>query len=581
MSYLNKVVLIIIYASLLAVLQSRVIFPQFTKNAGGISNDHGKSIAVDASGNVYVAGNFTYSADFDPNTGITNLTTTGQADVFFAKYNSVGELIWAKNVGGIFVDDVFSIAVDGNNNIYITGYFNDTADFDPNAGITNLTSAGNYDVFFAKYNSSGELIWAKSIGGTNYDNGLGIAVDGTGNVYISGYFSGVVDFDPGTGITNLTSAGSYDAFFAKYNSSGDLVWAKNIGGANDDIGYNIIVDASGGIYVTGYFEGTADFDPNSGTTNLTSKGLFDVFFAKYNSLGALVWAKHVGGTSSERGIDIAVDAGGNVYVSGYFEGTADFDPDTGTTALTSAGNYDVFFAKYNSGGALDWSKRMGGAFEDQATSIAVDVGGNVYLSGYFSGTADFDPNAGITNLTSTGNSDVFFAKYDSSGAIVWAKNVGGTFNDQANSLAIDGGSNIYITGSFYHSADFDPDAGTVELIGNGVDDIFFAKYNSSGSLNIVGLENVAETPKIYSLYQNYPNPFNPSTKIRYSVASRQFVSLKVYDLLGRLVALLVNEEKQIGTYEITFTASNLSSGIYFYTIKAGDYIQTKKLLLLQ
>ncbi|MEP0393823.1 MAG: SBBP repeat-containing protein, partial [Nitratireductor sp.] len=179
-----------------------------------------------------------------------------------------------------------------------------------------------------------------------------IEVDSSGNSYVTGYFQGTVDFDPGAGTTNLTSAGVKDVFIAKYNSDGTLDWAKNVGGTSDDVSYSISVDSSGNSYVTGTFQGTADFDPGAGTTNLTSAGNDDAFIAKYDSDGALVWAKNVGGTSDDYGQSIEVDSSGNSYVTGYFQGTADFDPGAGTANLTSAGSSDVFLLKLDSDGNL-------------------------------------------------------------------------------------------------------------------------------------------------------------------------------------------------------------------------------------
>ena len=187
-------------------------------------------------------------------------------------------------------------------------------------------------------------------GGASSEYGYSIAVDSSGNVYTTGYFQGTVDFDPGTGTSNLTSAGSTDVFVSKLDSSGNFVWAKRLGGASSDYGYSIAVDSSGNVYTTGYFEGTADFDPGAGTSNLTSAGSGDVFVSKLDSSGALVWAKGFGGTSNDRGQSIAVDSSGNVYTTGYFAGTVDFDPGAGTSNLTSAGGDDVFVLKLTSSG---------------------------------------------------------------------------------------------------------------------------------------------------------------------------------------------------------------------------------------
>ncbi|MEP3118143.1 MAG: SBBP repeat-containing protein, partial [Alphaproteobacteria bacterium] len=457
---------------------------------GGTSTDRGVSVSVDSSGNSYVTGTFRDTVDFDPGAGTTNLTGAGNDDTFIAKYNSDGTLAWAKSAGGTGSDYGRSIAVDSSGNSYLTGNFSGTADFDPGAGTTNLTSAGSDDAFIAKYNSDGTLAWAKNVGGTDFDIGYSIEVDSSGNSYVTGTFQGTADFDPGAGTTNLTSAGDSDVFIAKYDSDGALVWAKSVGETNTDRGNSISVDSSGNSYVTGEFRNTVDFDPGAGTTNLTSAGNRDVLIAKYDSDGALVWAKNVGGTSSDTSYSIEVDSSGNSYVTGNFSGTADFDPGAGTANLTSAGSSDVFIAKYDSDGALAWAKNVSGTSGDEGYSISVDSSGNSYVTGFFQGTADFDPGAGTTDLTSAGGSDVFIAKYNSDGALVWAKNVGGTSYDQGQSISVDSSGNSYVTGYFQGTADFDPGAGTANLTSAGGSDGFIAKYDSDG--NFVSV--VAQTP---------------------------------------------------------------------------------------
>jgi hypothetical protein len=191
----------------------------------------------------------------------------------------------------------------------------------------------------------GDFVWAKQMGGTDYDVGQGIAVDMAGNVYTTGYFQGTADFDPGPGSFNLTSTGNEDIFVSKLDSAGNLVWAKQMGGTSGDAGQDIAVDAAGNVYTTGFFYSTVDFDPGPGTFNLTSTGDTDIFVSKLDSAGNFVWAKQMGGTDPDAGYDIAVDAAGNVYTTGYFWGTADFDPGPGSFNLTSAGFSDIFVSK--------------------------------------------------------------------------------------------------------------------------------------------------------------------------------------------------------------------------------------------
>ena len=455
--------------------------PTFTwaKKMGGISGDFGSSIALDASGNVFTTGFFQGTADFDPGAGTFNLTSQGYRDIFISKLDAAGNFVWAKKMGGTSSNDEgFSIALDGSGNVYTTGFFEGTADFNPGAGVANLTSQGYRDIFISKLDAAGNFVWAKKMGGTDLDEGYSIALDGSGNVYTTGYFEETVDFNPGAGVANLTSAGNADIFISKLDAAGNFVWAKQMGGTSvsGDIGRSIALDGSGNVYTTGSFHGTADFDPGAGTFNLTSQGHRDIFISKLDAAGNFVWAKKMGGTSSyDEGYSIALDASGNVFTTGIFQGVADFDPGAGTFNLTSAGSYDIFISKLDAAGNFVWAKQMGGIFGEESFSIALDGSGNVFTTGYFDNIVDFDPGAGTFNLTSVGSTDIFISKLDAAGNFVWAKQMGGTMDDRGQSIALDASGNVYTTGYFNGTADFDPGAGTFNLTSAGSYDIFVHK----------------------------------------------------------------------------------------------------------
>ncbi len=365
--------------------------------------------------------------------------------------------LWAKKAGGTGSDWGYGIAVDTSGNSYVTGYFQGTATF----GSTNLTSNGGYDIFVAKLDSSGNWLWAKKAGGTSDDEGHGIAVDASGNSYVTGFFGGSASF----GSTTLISNGNYDIFITKLDSNGNWLWAKKAGGTNPDYGFGIAVDTSGNSYVIGFFEGTATF----GYTTLISNGGTDLFVAKLDSSGNWLWAKKVGGTSTDEGYDIAVDASGNSYVTGIFYGTATF----GSTTLISNGEEDIFIAKLDSSGNWLWAKNAGGTGSDEGYGIAVDASGNSYVTGYFYGAANF----GSTTLTSYGYYDIFIAKLDSSGNWLWAQNAGGTDYDIGSGIVVDASGNSYVTGYFDSDATF----GSIILYNNRYYDIFIAKLDSSGN----------------------------------------------------------------------------------------------------
>jgi hypothetical protein len=404
--------------------------------------------------------------------------------ISFFSYAQQPALLWAKSMDGTPAGPSFgysyigySVAVDAAGNVYTTGQFRGTADFDPGPGIFNLTSGPGYSTFFSKLDATGNFVWAKQIEG--YSAGYSIAVDAGGNVYTTAYFDRTIDFDPGPGIFNLTSAGLWDVYISKLDTHGNFVWAKRIGGSDTDLAFSIALDALGNVYTTGQFKFTADFDPGPGTFDLVSPGgSYDIFISKLDTAGNFVWARRMGGTSDDEGHSIAVDPGGNVYTTGRFRGTGDFDPGPGTFAMSSVSGFDthdIFVSKLDAGGNFVWAKQLGAG---QGNSIAVDALGNVYTTGFFSrGTADFDPGPDTFKLISA-NGNGFVSKLDASGNFVWAIGIG----FQSNSIVVDPFGNVYTAGSFGDINDFDPGPGTYNLISAGGVDIFVSKFDNAGNL---------------------------------------------------------------------------------------------------
>jgi len=538
---------------------TRFIFAQsdiwlWAKQAGGTDYEYGNSIAIDSSGNSYVTGCFQGTASF----GDTNLTSSGCADIFIAKLNSNGNWLWAHKAGGTSPDYGYGIATDSSGNSYVTGYFEGTASF----GTITLTSSGYIDIFIAKLDSSGNWLWVKKAGGTNYDGGYGIAIDSSGNSYVTGYFQGSASF--GT-ITLTSNSNSRDIFVAKLDSSGNWLWAKQAGGTSPDYSYGIAIDSSGNSYVTGYFWGTASF----GTTTLTSSGDIDIFIAKLDSSGNWLGAKQAGGTSNDYGYGIAIDSLGNSYVTGYFEGTASF----GTTTLTSNGGNDIFVAKLDSSGNWLWAHKAGGTSNDLGYGIDTDSSGNSYVTGYFKETASF----GTTTLDSSGWFDIFVAKLDSNGNWLGAKKAGGSDWDWGNGIATDSSGNSYVTGYFSGTASF----GDINITSSGDRDIFVAKaYIPYDSNDIVV---VAETTGLGAIY---PNPFNPVANIPYNLSEISNADFYIYNVKGQLVRHINVGPQHPGYYQISWNGKDANdkscgSGIYYFIMKAGKQTFQRKAVLLK
>jgi hypothetical protein len=342
----------------------------------------------------------------------------------------------------------------GNNALYICGQFQGAnVDFDPSAGVANLTSnsgGANADIFIAKYNATtGAYIWSLAVGGnTNTDAAIRMALDGAGNIYVCGTFSGTADFNPLGAPNNKVAAGTQDIFFARYNPGGLCDWVTAIGAAATASAALDITVSGIDLYVTGRFTGSINF----GGGNLMSAGVDDIFIGKYAiATGAYTNAIKVGGTGLDTGEGIIADGAGNVWVTGTLNagGAVNFNPLGAIFNRTSAGGTDVFVAKYDAtlnlvGANMAWL--IGGGGADGGKSLAVDASNNIYVVGEFSGAViDFDPSAGLANRNSNGGADGFIVSYNSAGAFRWVTTIGTTVGDLLDDVAVAGG-NVYVCG---------------------------------------------------------------------------------------------------------------------------------------
>lgn len=442
-------------------------------------------MAVDLNGNQIIIGYFRGTADFDPDPNNTfYLTSNGQDDIFIQKLDDSGNLLWAASMGDVSNDQGQSVTTDAAGNIYLTGFFFGTIDADPGNGYFEL-SQNRYTAFVLKIDPDGDLVWAKQMGTGNVGNAYGntIALDNNQNVLTAGYFAGRVDFDPGAGIFNFSSSGSYDAFIQKLDNNGNFIWARQITGSYAEYISSITADASGNIYTSGSFYGAPDFNPDKkGKYIMTSTGESDIFFLKLNPEGNFVWAKQVGSASGDYGYKVYVDVSGFVYGTGQFYGTADFNPGSGTFSLTPNGICDLYSLKLDLNGDFVWAQHFGGASWTSGHAIKTDTDGNVYMTGYFYGTVDFnaDPSANYF-LTANGADDSFIYKSDPNGNFLWVDQIGGPGHDWGNDIVLDASGNIFITGAFNFTTDLNPSGnGEFALTNSGVQDIFLVKLNPSG-----------------------------------------------------------------------------------------------------
>ncbi|MCK5856496.1 MAG: SBBP repeat-containing protein [Bacteroidales bacterium] len=446
-------------------------------NTGGISSDNAHYSVLDSDGNIYVSGNFRDTVDFDPSPATYLLGTPIYSDFFVAKYSKSGSLKWAKKLEGTATNVHSKLSVDNMGNVITTGSLSDTVDLDPGSGVSIHVPHGGEDIFISKLDSNGNFIWAKSFGGPLNDYCYSVITDSDGNVYTTGGFRDTVDFDPNSGVANLVALGSKDMFVSKLDSNGNFVWAKKISGYQSSRGAAMSIDSSGNLIITGWFSGTVDFDPSQSTHNLVSMGMADVFVLKLDSAGDFIWVKVMGGANDDVPRDMKLDGSNNIYVVGVFKDTADFNFGYGQADLISKGYQDIFIVKLNSNGNFVWAKSMGGPLYDYGNSIAVDYSGDVYTTGTFYDTVDFNPGSGSYNISSSGYADIFISKLSSNGTFMWARSVGSTYSEYSNSLNVDIDGEILLLGQFRSTVDFDPGNTVANKTSNGGYDFFMLKLD--------------------------------------------------------------------------------------------------------
>ncbi len=525
---------------------------------------------------------------------------------------------WAERIGGSLVDESFSIAVDEEGNSYVTGIFTGSADI----GDTTLTALGATDIFLVKYDPSGERIWVRQAGGKEDDDSYAVHVSHDGYCYLTGSFADTAYFETDTLICFDNNIFYYDIFLAKYTLDGNLIWVTRAGDAFWDEAFGIHTDASGDIFITGSYWGTARFD------NITLSGLygsgatdgFDIFIAKYDTDGNAQWAKRMVERGWDRGSDVVTDLFSNCYVTGGFQTALLFGGFGGPslTATGGSGDEDIFLVKYTPGGDFIWKTSAGGEGFDQALALTIDSDSYLYVTGVFNDTAAFDSTH---QISSQGFNDLFLAKYDTTGKLIWVRGAGGAGDDGGSDVTTDGDGNIFICGYFSGMAYFEE----LQVTGGGQ---FIAKYNPDGQIRwvkqidettnlakslalmpegdlvVTGVfENTATfggtvltgqgqtdvyvtrldtlmvtalpdlpvaTSRSFLLAQNYPNPFNPYTIISWQQPFESHVELSVYNQLGERVAILLSQRMNLGTHYYRFDGKRLPSGVYYYQLVAGD-----------
>lgn len=523
-------------------------------NGYDTGGSEGHAVVADGNGNVYSTGNFDGSIEVSSISGDYTLTSTGWNSCLIQKMNSSGEIVWVRSLTGTGYAFGYGITVDNSENVYVTGYFSGSIDFDPNGGDNTITSVGGKDIFILKLDSDGNLVWVRALegSGSTESQANSITLDNAGNLIISGEFDGTMDFDGDVGTENKTSSGSTDIFTLKLNSDGDFIWVQAFEGNTLDNCYSVCIDGSDNILLTGRFHGTVDFDPGVGVDNRTAlSGFGDIYTLKLDQNGNLLWANTYGGTNNEFGESVEVDNDGNVYTFGRFRETVDFDPSGSTYNMTSAGNQDAFIQKVDPLGNLLWVKTFGGLYSAFAQSIALDTDANMYLCGFFSDTIDLDPSGSVAEFTALSTfSNGFISKLDSSGEFVWGCVLPSISSVTPRSICVDENANVLVTGRFSETVDFDPTGDTLEL-SSTFGSVFVVKYEE-GFTSIDEMGNSA-------VLSAYPNPTNGSLKIK---ALFDFKETSLYASNGSRIDF--NNDCYCSEQEIDI--SELPQGIYILKV---------------
>jgi hypothetical protein len=518
---------------------------EWARNAGLWAYDYGYGIGTDASGNVYVAGKFEMNAEFDSVT----VNCYGNHDLFLAKYSPAGQLLWVKTGGGYSGDYAHDMCVDSQGNIYIAGEIDGTATF----GNTTVNgNIGSDDALIMKYDSNGNLVWARAYGGASREDARSLALDAAGNIYLIGVFRDTSTIGAYTLIASSQDVD--DVFIARLDPAGNVVWVKTIGGMGDDTGRGIDVDSQGNVYAVGAFEGSASF---GGAVTLTEVyGNRDLFLSKWDSNGNLIWVKQAGGQTNDVAWDVELDDFDNIYITGEFNHTVVF----GSFSLQPIGGSDIFVAKYGIHGNVQWARRFGGELIDRARSIATD-NSNVYITGQYGGTLSH----GSYTVTSSDSSDIFIASFDADGAPGWLAAPWGPADAyefmgyEAGTAIHAAGGFVYVTGSYldgdiFNSTYLSPWTRT---------DMFVAKIDPS----LPSTLGVSE-PGGQEAMHAYPNPTEGIATIEFVASSKDKHQLILANALGQ-VLYVETFDGLPGKLTRKLDLSTFGKGVYLLSIRSA------------
>jgi hypothetical protein len=542
-----KYVLILVVAVAFSISNGFAQSFDWSRSSRSTTITMASAIATDPNGTSVVTGNFYGQTHFD------TLSLFSQArDIFIVKYGADGKRLWARGFGSTADDFGNAITYDSKGNILLTGSFTFKMPMDKDT----LLFSGDHDVVVAKLDPNGKVLWAKSAGGrTGGDHGQAIACDTKGNTYVAGFFRDSANFDR-VGI-GAFSKGLFTLFLAKYDNSGNCLWAKPIGSSNyqsQTEGVGLDVDSKGNAYLSAGMHGVSQID----TMKRIPTGIVDIFIAKFSPSGTVEWMRTAGGPTGLLGAKALKCFGSSVYVCGNYITSASFDG--GKSLLKSTLGYqNAFLAKYDTEGNFKWVKDGSSRGQKSCESMAIDPKENIYIGATFTDSLCFDS----TLIASSGRQSLAAISFASDGSLRWMRPAGRTGVIITHGVGVDKHGNSYYTGIYNDTAAFGKEPLFASLNGQ---DMFITKLSGNSDYSLTKKTATAAKPNINSVDMNAGKK---QLTVDFDVAGLQYVTIELYDMLGNVVSSYTDQQLSTGNYQLSVDLKKQESDAYYVRIQIG------------
>ncbi len=527
---------------------------------------------VDSKGNLYTVGEFERRVDFDPGPGKFIAETRSDNDLFLLKLSPEGAFVWVKTLGADYMDKGLDVAIDSEDNIYITGSIYGTVDLDPGPEQKWYSAKGSFDAFISKFNSEGDLLWVHAFGSSDWDEGRSIVIDGDDNIYLAGCFYGTIDIDPGLNVYNLTSTGSMDLFLIKLSKNGDLIWGHSFGGiSREDYQVAITIDNNGDLLMTGAFVDWVDFDPGEGRHMLNGRGVHHMFLLKLSKDGDFIWVKQIGSIYSGDTYPwgVAVDKWNNIFITGDFSSAVDFDPGEGKVVKTALDGSDIFLLKLDETGDFQWVEHLSGDRYNYSYSVAVDNEQNIFITGQFHTDLSYTSVDRETKMVSTDEyKELFVAKVRNEGGVESFTYFVSYTQDKGTSVYVNpNNGNIVLTGWLQGKGSL------MEYWDNNLksDQYFVGAIFSLSPDWVSGIWNQGDRNRLFHIG---PNPVYNRLWIEIEQEGSYTVQLR--DMMGALVkeAMSIDRSTELDL-------SGIAPGIYFASLWQNGKQETRRIVKAQ